>query len=59
MKKSRRLAVMSKRLLSSTLITTMLLSGFTATNIYYNCSFFIPFARSPDIRFKSFSTIKN
>ena len=25
----------------------------------YNCSFFIPFARSPDIRFKSFSTIKN
>ena len=29
------------------------------TNIYYNCSFFIPFARSPDIRFKSFSTIKN
>lgn len=38
MKKSRRLAVMSKRLLSSTLITTMLLSGFTATNIYYNYS---------------------
>lgn len=38
MKKSRRLAVISKRLLSSTLITTMLLSGFTATNIYYNYS---------------------
>lgn len=38
MKKGSRFAVVGKRLLSSTLITALLLSGFVATDIYYNYS---------------------